>query len=79
MSAIERLADAVELLALAPARSPESQNVDIAPPVAIQAVQEQILPPVFEQNKRKRYGAFQSNVTQTAAVINTAYGMRVLF
>jgi len=75
VSAIIALADAVELLALAPARPLESQNVDIAPPVAIQTVQEQILPPVFEQNKRKRYGAFQSNVTQTAAAINTAYGM----
>jgi hypothetical protein len=77
VSAIARLADAVELLALAPVRPLESQDFDIAPPVAIQSVQEQILPPVFEQNKRKRYGAFQSNVTQNAAVINTAYGMTV--
>jgi len=75
VSAIDRLAEAVELLALAPARSPETQNVDIAPPVAIQSVQEQILPPIFEQNKRKRYGVFQSDTTQVAAVINTAYGM----
>ena len=75
VSAIARLADAVELLALAPARPSESQDFDIAPPIAIQPVQEQILPPVFEQNKRKRYGAFHSTVTQTAAAINTAYPM----
>ena len=77
VSAIARLADAVELLALAPVRPSQVQNVDIAPPVVTQVMQEQILPPVFEQNKRKRYGAFQSNLTQTAAVINTAYGMTI--
>lgn len=77
LSAISRLADAVELLALAPAKPSETQSFDIAPPVVTQTVQEQILPPVFEQNKRKRYGAFQSNVTQNAAVINTAYGITV--
>jgi hypothetical protein len=75
VSAISRLADAVELLALAPVRPPQTQVVDITPPTVIQQTNGNILPPVFEQNKRKRYGAFQSNVTQTAAVINTAYGM----
>lgn len=75
ISAISRLADAVELLALAPVQLPQTQVVDITPPTVIQQTNGNILPPVFEQNKRKRYGAFQSNVTQTAAVINTAYGM----
>ena len=75
VSAIARLADAVELLALAPARPSESQDFDIAPPVVPFVVSTDILPPVFEQNKRKRYGAFHSTVTQTAAAINTAYPM----
>jgi len=62
LSAIARLADAVELLALAPADSSVPQAVDISPPV-------------INEVRRKRYGAFHSTVTQTAAVINTAYGI----
>lgn len=80
LSAIERLTQALEsavgLLELAPPVTPTTLQADIVPPVVVQPVNGQILPPVFEQNKRKRYGAFQSNVTQTAAVINTAYGMK---
>ena len=75
VSAIVRLADAVELLALAPARSSENQNVDIAPPVVPFAVSTDIAPPVIDEVRRKRYGAFHSTVTQTAAAINTAYPM----
>ena len=75
VSAIARLADAVELLALAPARLPESQNVDIAPPVVPFVVSTDIVPPVINEVRRKRYGAFHSTVTQTAAAINTAYPM----
>ena len=88
VSAIARLADAVELLALAPARSSENQNVDIAPPVVPFAVSTDIAPPVvllsaatdiappvINEVRRKRYGAFHSTVTQTAAAINTAYPM----
>lgn len=75
VSAIARLADAVELLALAPARSPENQNVDIAPPVVPFVVSTDITPPVINEVRRKRYGAFHSTVTQNAAVINTAYPM----
>jgi hypothetical protein len=88
VSAIVRLADAVELLALAPARSSENQNVDIAPPIVPFAVSTDIappvvllststdiVPPVINEVRRKRYGAFHSTVTQTAAAINTAYPM----
>ena len=62
LSAIARLADAVELLALAPPDSSVAQSFDIAPPI-------------INEVRRKRYGAFHSTVTQTAASINTAYGM----
>ena len=75
VSAIDRLSDAVELLALAPARLPENQNVDIAPPVVPFVVSTDIVPPVINEVRRKRYGAFHSTVTQTAAAINTAYPM----
>ena len=88
VSAIVRLADAVELLALAPARSSENQNVeiappvvpfavstDIAPPVVLLSASTDIVPPVINEVRRKRYGAFHSTVTQTAAAINTAYPM----
>ena len=75
VSAIVRLADAVELLALAPARSSENQNVDIAPPVVPFAVSTDIAPPVINEVRRKRYGAFHDTQTQNAAVINTAYPM----
>lgn len=67
LSAIDRLANAVELLALAP-RSVEVSSVsDIAPP--------DILPPVINEVRRKRYGVFHSTQTQAAAAINTAYPM----
>jgi hypothetical protein len=62
VSAIDRLANAVELLALAPRSVEVSAATDI-------------LPPVINEVRRKRYGVFHSTVTQTAAVINTAYGM----
>jgi hypothetical protein len=75
VSAIVRLADAVELLALAPVRSPENQNVDISPPFVQFTAQADISPPATPEVRRKRYGAFHSTVTQTAAVINTAYPM----
>ena len=88
ISAIARLADAVELLALAPPDSSVPQGVDVAPPVMqfnVQAdltppvvptsTRSDILPPVINEVRRKRYGAFHSTVTQTAAVINTAYAM----
>lgn len=75
VSAITRLADAVELLALAP-RSVEFSDVsDIAPPVVQVTAQPDIMPPVINEVRRKRYGAFHSTVTQTAAAINTAYPM----
>lgn len=75
VSAIDRLADAVELLALAPARLPENQNVDIAPPVVPFVVSADIVPPVINEVRRKRYGVFHSTQLQTAAAINTAYPM----
>lgn len=88
VSAIVRLADAVELLALAPARPPENQDVDIAPPLVPFVVSTDvtppvvpltastdIVPPVINEVRRKRYGVFHSTATQTAAVINTAYPM----
>lgn len=62
LSAIDRLANAVELLALAPNSIPELPSVDI-------------LPPVINEVRRKRYGAFHSTQLQTAAAINTAYPM----
>jgi hypothetical protein len=75
VSAITRLADAVELLALAP-RSVEVSSVsDIAPPVVQVTAQLDIMPPVINEVRRKRYGAFHSTQTQTAAAINTAYPM----
>jgi hypothetical protein len=75
LSAITRLADAVELLALAP-RSVEVSTVsDIAPPTTQIVAQTDILPPVINEVRRKRYGVFHSTVTQTAAAINTAYPM----
>ena len=75
VSAIARLADAVELLALAPVRLPENQSVDIAPPVVPFVFSADITPPVINEVRRKRYGAFHSTAIQTAAVINTAYPM----
>jgi len=61
IDSLSQLANAVELLALAPAQFPQVQDVDIAPPVV--------------SERRKRYGAFHSTLTQTAVAINTAYGM----
>jgi len=75
LSAIDRLADAVELLALAPRSVEVSTVTDIAPPVVQVTAQPDILPPVINEVRRKRYGAFHSTATQTAAAINTAYGM----
>lgn len=63
VDAVNRLANAVELLALAP------------PDLNVQGNAVDILPPVINEVRRKRYGVFHSNATQTAAVINTAYGM----
>jgi len=37
--------------------------------------QPDIAPPIINEVRRKRYGAFHSTVSQTAAVINTAYEM----
>jgi hypothetical protein len=74
LGAISRLADAVELLALAPPDPAVSATGDIAPPVVPVQVTQDILPPVPD-HRRKRYGAFHSTVTQTAAAINTAYPM----
>lgn len=75
LSAIDRLANAVELLALAPNSIPAFPQSDIVPPVTVVSQQPDILPPVINEVRRKRYGAFHSTVTQTAAVINTAYPM----
>lgn len=75
LSAISRLADAVELLALAPSEIPGRSDLDIAPPVTVVAQQPDILPPVINEVRRKRYGVFHSTQLQTAAVINTAYPM----
>lgn len=75
VGAINRLADAVELLALAPRGIEVSAVTDIAPPVVQITAQPDILPPVINEVRRKRYGVFHSAATQTAAVINTAYGM----
>jgi len=85
VDAISRLADALELLALAPPEATVTQTVDIAPPVVQFGGSDNLSPPVvpfIEQSdllppiaeiKRKRYGVFQSSVTQTAAYIDTAY------
>ena len=75
LSAIDRLANAVELLALAPNSIPAFSQTDIAPPVTVVSQPLDILPPVINEVRRKRYGAFHSTVTQTAAAINTAYPM----
>jgi hypothetical protein len=75
LSAIDRLANAVELLALAPNSIPAFPETDIAPPVTVVNQQPDILPPVINEVRRKRYGVFHSTVTQTAAAINTAYPM----
>jgi len=87
VDAISRLADALELLALAPPEATVTQTVDIAPPVVQFGGSDNLSPPVvpfihqpdllppIAEIKRKRYGAFHSTVTQTAAAINTAYGM----
>ena len=75
LSAIDRLANAVELLALAPNSIPAFPQSDIVPPVTVVNQQLDILPPVINEVRRKRYGAFHSTVTQTAAAINTAYPM----
>lgn len=75
LSAIYRLANAVELLALAPNSIPAFPQVDIAPPVTVVSQPLDILPPVINEVRRKRYGAFHSTVTQNAVVINTAYPM----
>ena len=75
LSAIDRLANAVELLALAPNSIPAFPETDIAPPVTVVSQPLDILPPVINDVRRKRYGAFHSTVTQTAAAINTAYPM----
>jgi hypothetical protein len=75
VGAINRLADVVELLALAPRSVEVSAVTDIAPPMVHVTAQSDILPPVINEVRRKRYGAFHSTVLQTAAAINTAYGM----
>jgi hypothetical protein len=75
LSAISRLADAVELLALAPNSIPAFPQSDIVPPVTVVSQQPDILPPVINEVRRKRYGVFHSTQTQTAAAINTAYSM----
>jgi hypothetical protein len=75
LSAIDRLANAVELLALAPNSIPAFPQSDIVPPVTVVSQQPDILPPVIGEVRRKRYGVFHSTVTQTAAAINTAYPM----
>lgn len=75
LSAIDRLANAVELLALAPNSIPAFPDADIAPPVTVVNQQLDILPPVINEVRSKRYGVFHSTVTQTAAAINTAYPM----
>jgi hypothetical protein len=75
IGAIDRLAQAVELLALAPPDASVAQSFDIAPPVVPALVSADIIPPVINEVRRKRYGAFHSTVTQTAAAINTAYPM----
>ena len=85
LDAISRLAEAVELLALAPPEATVTQSVDIAPPVVQFSGSDNLSPPIvpfvhqpdllppIAEIKRKRYGVFQSSVTQTAAVIDTAY------
>lgn len=88
IGAISRLADAVELLALAPPDTSVAQSFDIAPPVMQFNVQSDItppvvpvsvstdiLPPVINEVRRKRYGVFHSTVTQTAAAVTTPYPM----
>lgn len=75
LSAIDRLANAIELLALAPNSIPAFPETDIVPPATVVNQQSDILPPVINEVKRKRYGVFHSTQLQTAAAINTAYPM----
>ena len=75
IGAIDRLAQAVELLALAPPDASVAQSFDIAPPVVQVSQITELAPPFVNDFRRKRYGAFHSTVTQTAAVINTSYPM----
>lgn len=73
---LARIADALELLALAPPDQPVVIRDDIAPPV-VQVIQSpDILPPVLPEN-RKRYGSFIDNTTQVAGIINTAYPVEI--
>lgn len=75
LDTISRLADAVELLALAPPDASVVTISDIAPPVVQVSQTADILPPVINEVRRKRYGVFHSTALQTAAAINTAYPM----
>lgn len=72
VSSINRLADALELLALAPPDRDSTAAGDLAPPVALAQQYVDLTPPHFD-TRRKRYGVFHSTATQSAAVINTAY------
>lgn len=75
ISAINRLADSVELLALAPPDASVVTLSDIAPPMVQMSQAADILPPVINEFRRKRYGVFHSTQSQGAAAINTAYPM----
>lgn len=61
--ALDRIADALQLLATAPRAEPVQSDslADLAPPIT---------PP-----KRTRFGSFYDTTNQTAAVINTAYAV----
>lgn len=78
LSAISRLADAVELLANAPEPTRIPDELPVAPVQQAPGNIEQDLallalaPPVVP-HKVPRYGTFYDTTTQTAAVINTAY------
>ena len=78
LSAISRLADAVELLASAPESTRIPDEFPVTPTQQASGNIEQdlallALSPPIVPHKAPRYGTFYDTTTQTAAAINTAY------
>lgn len=74
LAELQRIADALEVLALAPVDDDDAPIGDIAPSVVTVPGDDWLVPPP-RQITAKRYGSFYSTATQTAAAINTAYAV----
>lgn len=74
LAELQRIADALEVLAMAPIGGEDGGVADIAPPVVMVPSDDWLLPPA-RQITAKRYGSFYSTATQTAASANTAYAV----